>query len=132
MKLNLKTAAIIFIMAVSCLGAKATESRFGTGTAAEGRFRTGTAVELSPSDAIQRIYFDRNGLMWICTGTGLKSYDGYSLKTYKSGVIRPQIFPNNFIMSVTADNDDHIYRYARGNSEDEQAHRRMQDLQAGR
>lgn len=109
MKLNLKTAAIIFIMAVACLGANAAESRFGTGTAAEGRFRTGTAVELSPSDAIQRIYFDHNGLMWICTGTGLKSYDGYSLKTYKSGVIRPQIFPNNFIMSVTADNDDHIY-----------------------
>lgn len=73
------------------------------------KFRTGTAVELSPSDAIQRTYFDRNGLMWICTGTGLKSYDGYSLKTYKSGAIRPQIFPNNFIMSVTTDNDDYIY-----------------------
>lgn len=73
------------------------------------KFRTGTAVELSPSDAIQRTYFDRNGLMWICTGTGLKSYDGYSLKTYKSGAIRPQIFPNNFIMSVTTDNDDYLY-----------------------
>ncbi len=73
------------------------------------KFRTGTAVELSPSDAIQRTYFDRNGLMWICTGTGLKSYDGYSLKTYKSGAIRSQIFPNNFIMSVTTDNDDYIY-----------------------
>lgn len=40
MKLNLKTAAIIFIMAASCRGAKA----------AEGRFRTGTAVELSPQE----------------------------------------------------------------------------------
>lgn len=99
MKFILKTAAIIFIMAVSCRGAKAINMEF----------RTGTAVELSPSDAIQRIYFDHDGLMWICTSAGLKSYDGYSLKTYKSGVIRTQIFPNNFVMSVTADNDDFLY-----------------------
>lgn len=99
MKLILKTVAIIFVFTALCLSMKA----------ADERFRVGGSVELSPSDGIQRIYFDRYNLMWICTDTGLKQYDGYSLKTYQSGVVRPQIFPNNYIMSVTADNDDHIW-----------------------
>ena len=46
-------------------------------------YRMLSPIEISPSDELRCIYFDHQGLMWIGTNSGLKSYNGYSMTTYK-------------------------------------------------
>ncbi len=72
-------------------------------------YRLGTSVEISPSDEMTRLFFDRYGVMWITTNSGLKSYDGYSLRTMRSDALRPSIFPNNHVMYVTDDPNDNLW-----------------------
>lgn len=59
-------------------------------------YRIFSPIEISPSDELRCIYFDHQGLMWIGTNSGLKSYNGYSMTTYKSDAFSPvfcQIIP---------------------------------------
>lgn len=66
-------------------------------------------IKTSPSDELRCIYFDNSGLMWIGTSSGLKSYDGYNIRTYRSDAITPGIFPNNSIMSITEDFENNLW-----------------------
>lgn len=60
-------------------------------------------VTPSLSDELRCMYFDHSGLMWIGSNSGLLSYDGYKIRTYRSTASSPGIFPNNSIMSITED-----------------------------
>lgn len=48
-------------------------------------------------------------MMWIGTNSGLKSFDGYKINTYRSTVTSPGILPNNSVMSITEGLHDHLW-----------------------
>lgn len=68
-----------------------------------------TPVELPPSENMTKIYFDRHGMMWLGTHSGLKQYDGYTVRTYRSDAYTPGILPNNCVESITEDHDSHLW-----------------------
>ena len=55
------------------------------------------------------LLFDHNGLMWIGTDQGVRSFDGYDFKTYRSDAYSPGILPNNFVRSLTEDQQDGLW-----------------------
>lgn len=63
----------------------------------------------STSEEINCMFFDKEGLMWIGTNAGVKSYDGYMTKTYKSDAFSPGILPNNNIRSIVEDHNDCLW-----------------------
>ena len=52
---------------------------------------------------------DRQGLLWLGTNSGMKSYDGYRFNTYRSDAQSPNILPNNQVLSMTEDNDNCLW-----------------------
>ena len=49
---------------------------------------------------------DRQGLLWMGTNSGIKSYDGYRFTSYRSDAHTPNIMPNNNVLSMTEDKND--------------------------
>lgn len=72
-------------------------------------YRQVDAVKLPPSEQMTHLYFDHFGLMWIGTVSGLKSWDGYTMHTYRSDAFTPGILPNNSIVSIVEDHDDLLW-----------------------
>nr|MBP7472613.1 response regulator [Prevotella sp.] len=72
-------------------------------------YRQMKGIELPHSDEARCLYFDKMGRMWIGTNSGLKTYDGYSLQTYKSTARTPGVLPNNNVMSITEDHNHCIW-----------------------
>jgi signal transduction histidine kinase/ligand-binding sensor domain-containing protein/CheY-like chemotaxis protein/AraC-like DNA-binding protein len=68
-----------------------------------------TTISTSLSDNYGSIFFDHDGLMWLGTSLGLKLYDGYTMKTFKSDAFSPNILPNNVIHSITEDHHDGLW-----------------------
>ena len=64
---------------------------------------------ISASEQNSCMFFDKEGMMWIGTNSGIKSYDGYAVKTYKSDAYAPGILPNNSIRSITEDHHDNLW-----------------------
>lgn len=63
----------------------------------------------STSEEINCMFFDKEGMMWIGTSAGIKSYDGYTTKTYKSDAFSPGILPNNNIRTIIEDHNDCLW-----------------------
>lgn len=68
-----------------------------------------TIIKTSPSEEARTILLDRQGLIWIGTSSGLKSYDGYSFRSFRQTVRTPDLLPNNTIRSLTDDLDDGLW-----------------------
>ena len=66
-------------------------------------------ITISPSEETSCMLFDKEGLMWVGTNAGVKSYDGYQVKTYKSSAFLPGILPNNTIRSLAEDHNDNLW-----------------------
>ena len=64
---------------------------------------------ISPSEDTNCMLFDKEGMMWLGTNAGLKSYDGYTVKTFKSDAYSPGILPNNNIRSIIEDHHDNLW-----------------------
>ena len=58
-----------------------------------------------PSASVEQkcMTIDRQGLIWLGTNSGVKSYDGYRFNTYRSDAQSPNILPNNQVLSMTED-----------------------------
>lgn len=52
---------------------------------------------------------DYEGLIWLGSDNGIKSYDGYRFTTYKNAAKSPNILPDNTVVSLTADHDHGIW-----------------------
>lgn len=52
---------------------------------------------------------DSQGLIWLGTNSGVKSYDGYRFNTFRSDAQSPNILPNNQILSMTEDNNNCLW-----------------------
>ena len=55
------------------------------------------------------LMFDKYGLMWIGTDQGLRCFDGYRFKSYRSNAYSPGILPNNYVRCMTEDKGDCIW-----------------------
>ena len=96
---KMKTIKLIIILLFACSSILAQEFSY----------RTTLAVEPYPSEQIRCIFFDKEGMLWLGTNNGLKSYDGYTYKTYKADVYSPGIFPNNTILCIKEDKYDNLW-----------------------
>lgn len=67
------------------------------------------AVYPSPSEEQRCLLIDRQGLIWIGSNAGIKSYDGYGFKYYRSNATTPNILPSNNVLCMTEGNDDVLW-----------------------
>ena len=67
------------------------------------------AVYPSASEEQRCLLIDKQGLIWIGSDAGIKSYDGYRFKSYKSDATTPNIFPSNTVLSLTEGKDDILW-----------------------
>ena len=63
-------------------------------------FRYLPPITIAPTEEASCMLFDKEGMMWVGTNAGVKSYDGYHVKTYKTNAYQPGILPNNTIRSI--------------------------------
>ena len=61
------------------------------------------------AEEARSLMFDHYGLMWVGTDQGLRSFDGYDFKTYRSDAYSPGILPNNYVRSMTEDQHDGLW-----------------------
>ena len=72
-------------------------------------FRSFPPLLLSPSENAFCMMFDHRGVLWIGTNNGLKSYDGYQVRTYRSDAYSPHLLPNNTVRSLAEDKDNRLW-----------------------
>ncbi len=72
-------------------------------------FRYLSPITISPTEEVNCMFFDQEGLMWVGTNAGVKSYDGYQVKTFKSNAFSPGILPNNTVRSITEDKSGNLW-----------------------
>ncbi len=76
---------------------------------------TGFSISLSPSYhhctyRRGKLYVLRQGRHDVGgTNAGVKSYDGYQVRTYKTNAYQPGILPNNTIRSIAEDHQDNLW-----------------------
>ena len=61
------------------------------------------------TEEVRSLIFDPYGLMWVGTDQGVRSFDGYRFRTYRSDAYSPGILPNNYVRSMTADHKDGLW-----------------------
>ena len=61
------------------------------------------------TEEAQCLIFDPYGMMWVGTDQGVRSYDGYRFRTYRSDAYSPGILPNNYVRSMMADLNDCLW-----------------------
>ena len=66
-------------------------------------------IPIAPTEEVSCMFFASNGIMWVGTNAGVKSYDGYVAKTYKSSAYQPGILPNNTIRSIAEDHQNNLW-----------------------
>ena len=72
-------------------------------------FRSFPPLLLSPSENAFCMMFDHRGVLWIGTNNGLKSYDGYNVRTYRSDAYSPHLLPNNTVRSLAEDKNHRLW-----------------------
>ena len=66
-------------------------------------------ITIAPTEEASCMFFDKEGMMWVGTNAGVKSYDGYQVRTYKTNAYQPGILPNNTIRSIAEDHQDNLW-----------------------
>ena len=72
-------------------------------------YRSIASFNISPASESHCMILDSEGMMWVGTNSGLKSYDGYTVKSYKSNALSPGILPNNDIRSMAEDHEQNLW-----------------------
>ena len=72
-------------------------------------FRYLPPITIAPTEEASCMFFDKEGMMWVGTNAGVKSYDGYQVRTYKTNAYQPGILPNNTIRSIAEDHQDNLW-----------------------
>ena len=69
-------------------------------------------ISQAPVEGVEEarsLIFDRYGLMWVGTDQGVRSYDGYRFRAYRSDAYTPGILPNNYVNEMTVDQNDGLW-----------------------
>ena len=66
---------------------------------------------INPPASVEQkcMLIDSQGLLWMGTNSGIKSYDGYRFTSYRSDAQTPNILPNNSVLSMTEDRENNIW-----------------------
>lgn len=72
-------------------------------------YRVVSTIKPSQSDELRCLLFDKGGLLWLGSSSGLKSWDGYGMTTYRSTAFSPGILPNNTVISIAQDHNDCLW-----------------------
>lgn len=67
-----------------------------------------TDNELS-SSLINKIYQDRNGMIWVATEDGLNRFDGAKFTTYKHQQGNPNSLAHNYVRALFEDDQGHLF-----------------------
>src|SRR5574344_172733 len=62
-----------------------------------------------PSNEVRSIYFDKKGLLWIATNSGLCSFNGYKVQKYRTSAFSPNMLPNNTVLCIAEDNNNNLW-----------------------
>lgn len=73
------------------------------------RFKQFSIFNSLPTNEIQKVYQDKDGLMWFASRYGFCQYDGYKVNLYKSNLYTPGLLTNNNVYCLTEDNDHHLW-----------------------
>ncbi|MBQ8673021.1 MAG: response regulator [Bacteroides sp.] len=72
-------------------------------------FKQLSTVHGLPTDEVQKVHQDKDGLIWLATRYGLCRYDGYEVTVYKSNLYTPGLLTNNNIFSLSDDNEGNLW-----------------------
>lgn len=72
-------------------------------------FRQLPALKGLPTDEIQKVFQDKDGLIWLASRYGFFQYDGYQLTVYKSNLYTPGLFTNNNVISLVDDDEHNLW-----------------------
>ena len=61
------------------------------------------------AEEARSLLFDHYGLMWVGTDQGLRAYNGYSFRTYRSDAYSPGTLSNNYVTSLAEDPEDRLW-----------------------
>lgn len=66
---------------------------------------------INPPASVEQkcMLIDSQGLLWMGTNSGIKSYDGYRFTSYRSDAQTPNILPNNSVLSMTEDKNNCLW-----------------------
>ena len=67
------------------------------------------AVYPNSSEEQRCLLIDKEGLIWIGSDAGIKSYDGYRFKNYRSNATTPHILPSNNVLCLTEGDNDVLW-----------------------
>ena len=97
----MKSAILRILVCLICFAASVKAQNFP--------YRYLPPIPIAPTEEVSCMFFASNGIMWVGTNAGVKSYDGYVVKTYKSSAYQPGILPNNTIRSIAEDHQDNLW-----------------------
>mgnify|MGYP003369350512 FL=1 len=97
----MKTTIIHILIGLICFASQVKAQNFP--------FRYLPPITIAPTEEASCMFFDKEGMMWVGTNAGVKSYDGYHVKTYKTNAYQPGILPNNTIRSIAEDHQDNLW-----------------------
>lgn len=80
-----------------------------TSRAAHIPFEVRNTVSTAASEEQKCILIDKQGLIWIGSDNGIKTYDGYQFTYYRNQGQSPTLLPSNRINCMTADHDGGIW-----------------------
>lgn len=101
MKRNQKLPVVFFLIMFAIVLCPSRASAYN--------IRVLNAVYSSASIEQKCVLIDRQGLLWLGTNSGVKSYDGYRFNTYRSDAQSPSILPNNQVLSMAEDNNSCLW-----------------------
>ena len=97
----MKSAILRILVCLICFAASVKAQNFP--------YRYLPPIPIAPTEEVSCMFFASNDIMWVGTNAGVKSYDGYVVKTYKSSAYQPGILPNNTIRSIAEDHQDNLW-----------------------
>ncbi len=66
---------------------------------------------INPPASVEQkcMLIDSQGMLWMGTNSGIKSYDGYRFTSYRSDAQTPNVLPNNSVLSMTEDKANNLW-----------------------
>lgn len=73
------------------------------------KFKQISTLNGLPTDEVQKVYQDKDGLIWFATRYGLCQFDGYEVKLYKSNLYTPGLITSNNVYCLADDGEHNLW-----------------------
>ena len=71
--------------------------------------RVMSKTPVTGAEEARSLLFDHYGMMWVGTDQGVREFNGYGFRTYRSDAYSPGTLPNNNITSLAEDKEDRLW-----------------------